>query len=158
MEEALRLGKHCSMTERRAERAERELIRLKLLAYFESRLGEQMEAVITGVDRFGFFCRGIEIPAEGLVHISALSQDEYFDYDRVTQSLIARGSGKAYRLGDRVRVEVVRVDVDRRELNFVLVKANSRNGSPRRASGKGASSGKRGQKETQTRSRPRRKK
>jgi len=158
LEEALRLGKHCSMTERRAERAERELIRLKLLAYFESRLGEQMEAVITGVDRFGFFCRGIEIPAEGLVHISALSQDEYFDYDRVTQSLIARGSGKAYRLGDRVRVEVVRVDVDRRELNFVLVKANRRSGSPRRASGKGTPSGKRGQKKTQTRSRPRRKK
>ncbi|SFH62454.1 ribonuclease R [Planctomicrobium piriforme] len=121
MEEALRLGRHCSMTERRAERAERELTKIKLLSYFENRTGERMEAIITAVDRYGFFCRGVEIPAEGLVHISTLSNQDYYDFDRPTMSLIARGSGKAFRLGDRVTVEVAHVDVDRRELNFKLV-------------------------------------
>lgn len=123
MEELLRIGRHCSTTERRAERAERELTKIKLLTYFENRVGEQMEAVITGVDRYGFFCRGVEIPAEGLVHISTLSNREYYEFDRASMSLIARGSGKAFRLGDHVVVEVAHVDVDRRELNFQLVRS-----------------------------------
>ncbi len=122
MEEQLRLGRHCSTTERRAERAERELTKLKLLSYFEERLGEQLTATITTVDRFGFFCRGIEIPVEGLVHISSLSAADYYDFDRPTQSLISRRDGHAFRLGDRVTVEVVHVDVDRRVLNFKLIK------------------------------------
>lgn len=122
MEAALRLGSHCSTTERRAEKAERELTKIKLLHYFENKLGERMTATITGIDRFGFFCRGIEIPAEGLVHISTLSDRDFFDFDRVTMSLISRGSGKTFRLGDRVIVEVSHVDVDRRELNFRFIK------------------------------------
>jgi len=121
MDEAMRLGRHCSTTERRAERAERELTKLKLLTYFEKRTGERMVATITGVDRFGFFCRGVEIPVEGLVHISTLSQREDFDFDRETMSLVSRGDGKTFRLGDRVIVEIAKVDVDRRELNLRFV-------------------------------------
>jgi ribonuclease R len=136
MEESLRLGSHCSMTERRAERAERDLVKIKLLTYLEQRIGEQMEATITGVDRFGFFCRGTEIPAEGLVHISSLSMNDHYEFDRAAWALIARGSGAMYRLGDKVRVEVAHVDVDRRELNFKLVKTK---GAPRsRSAGNGA--------------------
>lgn len=120
MEELLRLGRHCSTTERRAERAERELIKIKLLEYLSTRIGDEMEAVITGVDRFGFFCRGVEIPAEGLVHISSLPQGNQFDFDRDHMALVSR-SGQMYRLGDRVRVEIAHVDVDRRELNFKVV-------------------------------------
>ncbi|WP_437229912.1 ribonuclease R [Planctomicrobium sp. SH661] len=120
MEETLRLGRHCSTTERRAERAERELIKIKLLSYMETRVGEQMDAIITGVDRYGFFCRGVEIPAEGLVHISSLSRGDYFDFDRAKMALVSR-SGKMFRLGDRVRVEIASVDVDRREMNFKLL-------------------------------------
>jgi len=125
MEDQLRLGKHCSMTERRAERAERELIKLKLLAYMETRIGERMEAAITGVDRYGFFCRGIEIPAEGLVHVSSLPVHEHFEFDRAAMALVSRTSGMMLRLGDRVTVEVVHVDADRRELNLKLVTRSS---------------------------------
>lgn len=121
MEELVRLGSHCSLTERRAERAERELIKLKLLSYMETRVGEQLEAVITGVDRFGFFCRGIEVPAEGLVHISTLPPRDGYEFDRAAMALIARGGGHQYRLGDRVRVEVAQVDVNRRELNYRVI-------------------------------------
>lgn len=121
MEELLRLGSHCSMAERRAEKAERQLVKIKLLTYMESRVGEQLDAVITGVDRFGFFCQGVEIPAEGLVHLSTLSDRGYFEFDRAAMALVERGSGETFRLGDRVRVEVAQVDVDRRELNYRLV-------------------------------------
>lgn len=121
-EELIRLGKQCSMTERRAESAERELVNLKLLEYLAERIGEEFEAVITGVERFGFFCRGIGIPAEGLVHISTLPHGDYFDYDRSAMTLVSRRGGTSFRLGDRVTVAVAHVDVDRRELNFRYVK------------------------------------
>ncbi|MBX3443407.1 MAG: ribonuclease R [Planctomyces sp.] len=114
------LGQHCSETERRAEQAERELIKIKLLAFLEEKSGDEFEAVVTGVDRYGFFCRGVELPAEGLVHISTLREDIY-DYDRAGHCLVARRSGRTIRLGDAVRVAVARVDVDRRELDLRLV-------------------------------------
>ena len=62
-QELIRLGRHCSATERRAERAERELTKIKLLTYLEDRVGTELEAVITGVDSYGFFCRGLQLPA-----------------------------------------------------------------------------------------------
>jgi ribonuclease R len=115
------LGQQCSDRERRAEAAERELVKMKLLAYMSSRVGEEMDAVITGVEAFGMFAQGIEIPAEGLIHVSSLADDLY-QYEKATHSLAGRRSGNHYRLGDRVRVTVANVDVDRRELDFRLVK------------------------------------
>ncbi|HWA96835.1 MAG TPA: ribonuclease R [Pirellulales bacterium] len=115
------LGQHCSDRERRAESAERELVKLKLLVYMSTRIGEEMDAVITGVEQFGLFAQGIEIPAEGLIHVSSLGDDLY-QYDKTTHSLNGRRSGNQYRLGDRVRVKVAMVDVDRRELDFKLVR------------------------------------
>jgi ribonuclease R len=116
--ELAKLGKHCSSTERRAAAAERELTKVKLLTYMVDRIGDELDAVITGVERFGIFCQGMKIPVEGLIHITALDPHEYFDHDRDTFSLVGRRSGKTYRLGDRVRVTVAHVDVDRRELDF----------------------------------------
>ncbi|MCA9047902.1 MAG: ribonuclease R [Planctomycetaceae bacterium] len=121
-EELVRLGRHCSTTERRAERAERELTKIKLLSFLEERIGTELDAVITGVDRFGFFCRGTELPAEGLVHVSTFPQKDNFDFDRDVMTLTGRRTGQVFRLGDRVRVAVAHVDVDRRELDFQLVK------------------------------------
>ncbi|WP_417851536.1 ribonuclease R [Thalassoglobus sp.] len=120
-EDLIRLGHHCSTTERRAERAERELTKMKLLTYFEERVGEKITAVITGVERFGFFCRGIEIPAEGLVHISNIPASESYEFDRQAMALVGRRTGDMIRLGDKVIVEIASVDVDRRELNFKLL-------------------------------------
>jgi len=113
------LGEHCTRTERRAEAAERELIKIKLLTYLETRLGETFQAVIIGVEDFGLFCRLSELPADGLVHVTSLG-DDYFYLESETHTLIGRRSGRRHRLGDRVEVRIVRVDIDRRELDLVL--------------------------------------
>lgn len=116
------LSKLCSGTERRAAEAERELVKMKLLAYMATRVGEELEAIITGVQDFGFFCQGVEIPAEGLVHVSSLA-DDYYHFDPASHSLLGRRAGHQFRLGDKVRVTVARVDVDRRQLDFRLARA-----------------------------------
>ncbi len=120
-EELIRLGKHCSQTERRAEKAERELTKLKLLRYMESRVGDELEAIITGVENFGFFCQGTAIPVEGMVHIRRLEARESFDYEQKAHALVGRTSGVRFQLGGRIVVKVAKVDVDRRELDFELV-------------------------------------
>ena len=114
------LGEHCSRREERAEIAERELVKLKLLGYLKDRIGMELDGVITGVERYGLFVQGIELPAEGLVHISTL-EDDFYRFDRKTHSLVGYREGHTFRLGDRVRVVVARVDLDRRQLDFRLV-------------------------------------
>lgn len=113
------LGKHCSFTERRAERAERELIRIKMLRYMSSRIGEEMDAFITGVESFGMFCQGIQIPAEGMLHLSALS-DDFYVFDPTTRTLTGSRTRREFRLGDPIRVVVAAVDIDRRQLELRL--------------------------------------
>ncbi len=127
----LKMGKHCSLTERRAERAERELTKLKLLTYVKERVGDEIDAVITGVESFGFFCQGIDIPAEGLVHISSLGDDRY-QYDQASYSLNGFKAGNQFRLGDRIRVQIARVDIGRRSLDYKLIKAAKRTGESKR--------------------------
>jgi ribonuclease R len=117
MAELVGLGEHCSKMERRAEMAERELVKLKLLSYLSERLGMETEAIITGVADYGFFAQAEQLPVEGLVHISTLP-DDYYYFEEETHSLIGRRSGRRYRLGDRVHVVVVRVDIQRRQLDF----------------------------------------
>ena len=131
--ELLKMGKHCSITERRAERAERELKKLKLLTYMKGCIGDELTAVITGVESFGFFCQGIDIPAEGLVHISSLADDHY-QYDQASYSLNGFKAGNQFRLGDRIKVAVARVDLERRSLDYKLIKAAKRSGDDRRRS------------------------
>jgi ribonuclease R len=108
------------MTERRAQDAERELIKLKLLSYLADRIGEELHATITGVEKFGMFCTGIELPAEGLVHISTMGDDHY-DYDERLHTLVGRRSNRTYRLGDFVRVVIAKVDLAERKLEMRLV-------------------------------------
>jgi ribonuclease R len=114
-------GEHCSNRERRAEAAERQLVKLKLLDYMSRRIGEEMDAVISGVESFGLFAQGVQLPAEGLIRIDAL-MDDYYQFDRSTHTLAGRRKGNTFRLGDRIRVAVVRVDLDRRELDFRFVR------------------------------------
>ena len=125
MAELVVLGQHCSDRERRAEAAERELTKIKLLEYLGQRIGEELNAVITGVEEYGLFAQGIELPAEGLIHVSSLA-DDYYSFDRRTHSLSGRRSGNSFRLGDVVRVVVARVDVDRRELDLRIVTRGDR--------------------------------
>jgi ribonuclease R len=118
-EELVALGDHCSKMERRAETAERELVKLKLLTYLSTRLGEQLDAVITGVADYGFFAQAERFPAEGLVHISSLV-DDYYWFDESSHTLEGRRTKRRFRLGDRVRVEVARIDLQRRMLDLRL--------------------------------------
>ena len=114
-------GEHCSEREQRAEQAERELIKLKLLLYLNKRIGQKMDAVITGVQDFGLFAQGIDLPAEGLIHINSLEDDNYL-FDAASHSLVGRRKDHSYRLGDLIEVEIASVDIDRRELDFRLVR------------------------------------
>ena len=118
------LGNHCSRLEQRAETAERELKKLKLLNYFSDRVGEKMEAVVTGVEPFGLFAQGTEIPVEGLIPIANLPDDHY-RYDRAARTLTGYHSPNEFRLGDLIKVRVARVDANRRQLEFQLVESNS---------------------------------
>jgi ribonuclease R len=119
-DELVVLGEHCSEREQRADAAERELTKLKLLAYLSGRIGEEMDAVITGVETFGLFAQGVKLPAEGLIRVDSLV-DDYYRFDRATHTLAGYRSGNTFRLGDLVRVAVARVDLERRELDFRLV-------------------------------------
>ncbi|MFO0957808.1 MAG: ribonuclease R [Isosphaeraceae bacterium] len=117
-DELASLAEHCTRTERRAELAEREITRIKLLTHLQTRIGEAFHAVITGVEDFGLFCQLIELPVEGLLHVTGLA-DDFYQHDTDTHTLVGRRSGREHRLGDRIEVRVARVDVDRRELDLV---------------------------------------
>jgi ribonuclease R len=119
-DELIALGRHCSDREQRAESAERDLTKLKLLTYLSTRIGEEMEAIVTGVESFGLFVQGVRLPAEGLVRADTLT-DDYYRLDRASHTLSGYRSGNAFRLGDVLRVAVARVDLERRELDFRLV-------------------------------------
>jgi ribonuclease R len=142
-EALLSLGEHCSEREQRAQAAERELIKIKLLTYMSRRIGQQMEAIVTGVESFGLFAQGLQIPAEGLLSIHSL-RDDHYDYDSTTHQLVGRRAGNAYRLGDVIQVEIARVDIDRRELDFRLVGGSRKKVShPRPAANKKKTQGRR---------------
>src|SRR5262249_44683155 len=95
----------------------RELVKLKLLDYLSDKLGLELEAVITGVADYGFYGQPEDLPVEGLVHISTLP-DDYYYFDDASHSLIGQRTKRRYRLGDKVKVKVVRVDLQRRQLDF----------------------------------------
>jgi ribonuclease R len=121
LRELVLLGEHCSDREQRAEEAERELIKLKLIDYMSKHLGEQIEAVITTVEMFGVFVMGLEIPAEGLIRIEAMNDDVY-RFEHHAKILIGQCYGNTLRIGDRLLVEIVRADPDARQIDFRMVK------------------------------------
>jgi ribonuclease R len=133
-DELIMLGQHCTRTERRAEQAERELIRIKLLSYLEDRVGAEFHAIIVGVLDFGLFCRLGELPVDGLIHVTSLA-DDYYYLEPGTHTLVGRRSGRRHRLGDRVLVRIAHVDVDRRALDLVLAETAGERGRPARARG-----------------------
>lgn len=129
------IAHRCSDLSRRAEAAERELIKIKLLRFMADRVGEEIEAIVTGVERFGAFCRGTEIPVEGLLHITAIGGafGEVIDFDATAHALIARTSGRSLQLGQPIQIKIARVDMPARKLEFVLSpEAVATIGKPRR--------------------------
>lgn len=116
------LGEHCSMTERRADEATRDVITWLKCEYMLDKIGETFAGVISGVTSFGFFVELSDVYVEGLVHITSLNRD-YFHFDPVRHRLQGERSGVCYRLGDSVKVIVVRVDLDERKIDFDLIEA-----------------------------------
>jgi len=121
LRELVLLGEHCSDREQRAENAERELKKLKLIDYMSRHLGDKMEAVVTSVEQFGVFVMGLEIPAEGLIRIEGL-HDDLYRFERNAKILMGQRAGNTFRIGDRLLVEVVRADADARQIDFRMVK------------------------------------
>lgn len=115
------LGLHCSERERRAEDAERELNKLKLIDYMSRNIGMEMDAVVSGLGVSGIFVLGLEIPAEGLIPIASLTDDVY-KFDRDTRTISGRRRGKVFRLGEKLRVQVTRADLDDRVIDFQWIK------------------------------------
>ena len=114
------LGDHCSMTERRADEATRDAITWLKCEYMLDKVGEEFEGIISAVTAFGIFVELKDIYVEGLVHVSALKND-YYHFDPVRHRLRGERTGAVYRLAGKVRVRVVRVDLDERKIDCELV-------------------------------------
>jgi ribonuclease R len=114
------LGDHCSMTERRADDATRDVEAWLKCFYMRDHLGSVFDGTISSVAGFGIFIALDDIYTEGLVHVSELGED-YFHFDAAKHQMLGERTGKRYRLGDRVRVKVVRVDMESTKIDFTLV-------------------------------------
>jgi len=136
-----RIGEITSERERIADEAERESIKIKQVEFMQDKLGEEYEGLISGVVPFGFFIRLDHLLAEGLVRVSSL-YDDYYIFDEKRQRWVGRTTRKIYKLGDRVKVQVVRVDRDRKEIDFVLAGMSHYREMRRRKSEKGKRRGK----------------
>ena len=113
------LGVQCSEHERRAAEAEREVVGWLKCFYMQDKVGEVFPGMVSGVSNFGVFVTLDASRVDGLVHVSELGRD-YFRFDAARHVLLGERTGKSYRLGDRIRVKLVRVDLDTSRLDFVL--------------------------------------
>lgn len=118
-EEMEAFSEHCSMTERRADLATRDALDWLKCDYMMNKLGEEFDGIIVDVTGFGVFIELKDVYVQGLLHITALTND-YYDYDATHHLLRGKRSGKIYRLGDAIRVLVARVDIDDRKIDFEL--------------------------------------
>ena len=114
------VARHASEMERRADDAERELLQWKKVRFMADKVGDEFQGYITGVAPYGLFIELSEHYVEGMVHVSSMA-DDYYRF--VEQQHILRGENtkKVYRLGDKVHVQVVRVDMERRQVDLGLV-------------------------------------
>ena len=117
------LGVHCSMTERRADEATRDVNNWLKCYYMQDKIGEVYEGTIAGVTAFGVFVALDGVYVEGLVHVTELGND-YFNYDKARHEMLGERTGARFRLGDRLTVKVARVDLETSKIDFTLVTAN----------------------------------
>ncbi|SFM75446.1 ribonuclease R [Marinobacter zhejiangensis] len=120
LERMTQVGELTSMTERRADDATRDVMAWLKCEYLKDRVGEEYEGVIAAVVPFGFFVELNDIYIEGLVHVSTLSGD-YYHHDAAKHRLVGERTAVSFRLGDTVRVQVVRVDLDDRKIDLELL-------------------------------------
>lgn len=134
------LGEHCSMAERRADEATRDVVSWLKCEYLQQHLGEVFSGLISGVTGFGFFVELADLYVEGLVHIANLDGD-YYQYDAQKHRLVGERTGTRYGLGDRVMVQVARISLEERKVDLVLVSAEPRSKARRRLAAKNTARG-----------------
>jgi ribonuclease R len=128
------LGKHCSMTEKRADDATRDAIAWLKCEFMRDKIGEEFDGVITGVTSFGAFVQLQDVFVEGLVHVTSLEND-YYELDAPRHRLVGTRSKKVYQLAAPLRVRVVNVDMEQRRIDFEPVEPKPRSRA-KRARGK----------------------
>ena len=115
-----KLASHCSFTERRAESAEKQIIKGKLIRSIEHRVDENFDGIITGVEEYGFFVQLQENLLEGLVHVRTMV-DDFYIYDKKSGSLKGERKRKVFRIGDKVYVRLCNVDKIKKQVDFKVV-------------------------------------
>jgi ribonuclease R len=123
------LGEHCSANERRADEATRDVNSWLKCEYMMDKIGEEFTGIISAVTSFGFFVELQSIYVEGLVHIASLRQD-YFLFDAASHRLYGERTGVRYRLGDSVKIKVVRVNLDDKKIDFELLESAKKASKP----------------------------
>ena len=111
------IAQHSSFTERRAEEAEREVVRWKQAEFMRAHIGEEFTGHVSGVTAFGLFVQLAEVFVEGLVHVSAL-RDDFYRYDELGHRLVGQRHGRVLRLGDELRVRVRGINEERWEVEL----------------------------------------
>ena len=119
------IGLHCSATERRADEATRDVESWLKTYFMKERIGEEFDGTISAVTGFGIFVALDTIYIEGLVHVSDLGAD-YFQFDNIKHQMLGERTGQRFRLGDRVRVRLVRADLESNKIDFVLAESDTR--------------------------------
>ncbi len=117
VEDLPEIGRHTSERERRAADAERELVQWKKVRFMADKVGDEFDGYITGVSAFGLYVELVEHFVEGMVHVSTMA-DDYYRFVEKAHVLRGDRSGRIFRLGDRIRVQVVRVDLERRQIDL----------------------------------------
>jgi ribonuclease R len=113
------VGRHTSEMERRAAEAEREILQWKKVRFMADKVGDVFDGYITGVAAFGMFVELVDHYVEGLVHVTTMA-DDYYRFRDQAHALFGENTKKLYRLGDRVRVQIIRVDMERRQIDLGL--------------------------------------
>jgi ribonuclease R len=132
------MGRHTSERERRAAEAERELVQWKKVRFMADKVGDEFDGYVTGVTAFGLFIELVEHFVEGMVHVSTMV-DDYYRFIEGQHLLRGENTGQMYRLGDKVRVQVIKVDMERRQIDLGIVgildrvRASEDNRGPRRS-------------------------
>lgn len=120
-EKLQQLAQTCSMTERRADEATRDVLTWLKCIYIKDKIGQVFDGTISAVTSFGLFVTIKDVFVEGLVHVTSLKND-YYAFDALRHRLVGERTGQVYHLGDAIKVLVARVDADARKIDFDLVK------------------------------------
>ena len=131
LREMEQLGQECSLRERRADEASRDVVAFLKCEFMRDRLGEAFPGVVTGVTDFGLFVQLEGLQVDGLVHVANLGRD-YYRYEEDRRALVGERSGERYTLGDKLTVRVARVDPSERKIDFELVGKSAAAFHPRR--------------------------